>query len=79
MKIEAVDIQNNAAGQAIQIPDEFKINDDKVYLKKIGDVLYIIPFHSPWKSMYDSLENFPADFMEERNQPKEQQIRESFD
>lgn len=68
MNVEEVDIQNNQGVQAIQIPDAFKINDDKVYLKKIGDILYIIPFHSPWKNFYESLGSFSPDFMEDREQ-----------
>jgi len=78
MKAEAVDIQENAGFQAIQIPQEFKIDDDKVYIKKMGNALYIIPFHNPWQSLFDSLGQFSSDFMEDRNQPSTQ-IRESFD
>ena len=78
MKIEAVDIQNISGNQAIQLPNELRINDDKVYLKKIGNVIYIIPFHAPWQNFYDSLSAFSSDFMSERNQPS-QQNRELFD
>ncbi|MDQ6813915.1 MAG: hypothetical protein M3040_09265 [Bacteroidota bacterium] len=34
MKIEAVDIQQNSDGQAIRLPEAFRINDNKVYSKK---------------------------------------------
>jgi antitoxin VapB len=78
MKVEAVNIEDYEGSQAIRIPDDFKINDDKVYMKKVGNALFIIPFHNPWQSVFDSLENFTSDFMEERNQPSEQ-VRESFD
>ncbi len=78
MKVETVNIQDNEGFQAIRIPDDFKINDDKVYIKKVGNVLYIIPFHNPWQNVFDSLEHFTSDFMEDRNQPFEQ-TRESFD
>ncbi|MBS1665457.1 MAG: AbrB/MazE/SpoVT family DNA-binding domain-containing protein [Bacteroidetes bacterium] len=78
MKIEAVQIQNLKGSQAISIPDDLKINDDKVYIKKIGNVLYLIPFHNPWQTLVDSLNEFTPDFMEARNQPS-QQDRESFD
>jgi len=78
MKIEAVDIQNISGQQAIQLPNDLRINDDKVYLKKMGNVIYIIPFHNPWQNFYDSLSGFSEDFMNERNQPA-QQNRESFD
>ena len=78
MKIQAVDIQNISGHQAIQLPNDLKINDDKVYLKKMGNVIYIIPFHNPWQNFYDSLSSFSGDFMNDRNQPL-QQNRELFD
>ena len=55
-----------------------KIKDDKVYLKKIGNSLYIIPFHNPWQNLIESCDNFTPDFMETRKQPKDQK-RESLD
>lgn len=78
MKSEVIDIKNNQAGQAIQIPEEFRIDDDKVYLKKTGNIIQIIPFHKPWKNLHDSLNEFTPDFMCEREQPVFQK-RESFD
>ncbi|HEY8969996.1 MAG TPA: type II toxin-antitoxin system VapB family antitoxin [Puia sp.] len=78
MKIEAVDIQNISGQQAIPLPNDLRINDDKVYLKKMGNVIYIIPFHNPWQNFYDSLSSFSSDFMNERDQPS-QQNRELFD
>ena len=78
MKVEAVNIQDLQGTQAINIPPSLKINDDKVYIKKIGNVLYLIPFHNPWQNLMDSLDQFTPDFMEDRNQPTEQ-TRESFD
>jgi antitoxin VapB len=78
MKIEAVRIQNIDGNQAIQLPDELRISDDKVYLKKMGNVIYIIPYHTPWQNFFDSLSGFSADFMNERNQPSPQN-RELFD
>jgi antitoxin VapB len=78
MKFETIEIQNKEGGQAIEIPESFKIDDSKVYIKKMGNCLYIIPYHQPWQSLLDSLQQFSPDFMEERNQPLPQN-RESFD
>ncbi len=78
MKIETVDIQNISGKQVIQLPNELRINDDKVYLKKVGNVIYIIPYHTAWKNFEDSLAEFSDDFMNERNEPL-QQNRELFD
>jgi antitoxin VapB len=78
MKVEEVNIQNLQGFQAINIPPSLKINDDKVYIKKIGNALYLIPYHNPWQNLMDSLDEFTSDFMENRNQPSAQ-TRESFD
>ena len=72
MDIQTINIQNISGYQSINIPDKLKINDDKVYIKKIGNTLYIIPYHNPWKSMMDSLDKFTPDFMDNRQQPDNQ-------
>jgi len=79
MSFEVVDIENQNDFQDIKIPERFKINDDKVYMKKTGNVIYIIPFHNAWKSLIDSTNEFSDDFMENRAQPLNQQKRENFD
>ena len=73
-----IDIQDISGFQSIKIPDNFKINDDKVYLKKVGNALYIIPFHNPWQNLIDSVDEFSQDFMNDREQPTDQ-TRGSFD
>ena len=78
MTFETIDIKNKKGIQAIRIPKRMKINDNKVYLKKVGNVIYIIPFHNPWQNLIESLDSFTSDFMDDREQPGYQQ-RESFD
>ena len=77
MAFEAINVQDISGSQVIKIPENFKINDDKVYLKKVGNALCILPFHNPWQSMVDSVDKFSEDFMDDRQQPG-QQSRESF-
>ena len=79
MSFEIVEIENQNNFQDIKIPEKFKINDDKVYLKKTGNVIYIIPFHNAWESLIEATNNFSDDFMEERNQAALDQNRETFD
>jgi antitoxin VapB len=78
MAFEAIDINNKSGFQEIKIPENLKIDDNKVYLRRIGNALYIIPYHNPWQNMIDSLDNFTNDFMEQREQP-DNQTRESLD
>ncbi len=78
MILETINIKSNKKSQAINIPQNMRINDDKVYLKKVGNALYIIPFHNPWQNLFDGIEDFTSDFMEDRAQPINQN-RASFD
>ncbi len=77
MQFETVDIQASLGVQIIELPKRFNIDDSKVYLKKVGNSIHIIPFHNPWESMIESVSEFSEDFMEERTQP-ENQNRELF-
>lgn len=78
MTFETTDIKKKKGFQAINIPDALKIDDDKVYIKKVGNSLFIIPFHQPWQNLFDSLDEFTPDFLDERRQPEDQK-RESID
>lgn len=64
MAFEMIDIQNKKGIQTIKIPEKMKLNDDKAYLKKVGNALYIIPFHNPWQNLIESIESFTPDFMD---------------
>jgi len=65
----------NGQSQAVRLPKEFRFSGDKVFVKKIGDAVVLIPYQESWQSLFDSLEQFTDDFMAERDQP-EQQVRE---
>jgi antitoxin VapB len=78
MIFKTIKIQSKKGHQAIKIPKNLEIDDDKVYLKKVGNSLVIIPYHNPWKNVLDSLDLFTSDYMDERQQPGNQ-FRESLD
>ena len=78
MAFETIDVLESAGYQSLKIPEGFKINDDKVYLKKVGNALFVIPFHKPWENLVNSVSDFTQDFMEDREQPDIQE-REDFD
>lgn len=72
----SIELIDNDNYQTIKIPQKFKIKSKKVYIKKIGNALYLIPFDNPWLSLFNSLKKFSDDFMEKRVQPK--QNRDNF-
>lgn len=81
MAIEITDIKqntNSSGTQIIEIPEHLKIEDEKVYLKKVDNTIYVIPYNNPWQSLLQSVHEFSEDFLNDRNEP-DQQKREPLD
>ena len=73
--VKTAKLFQNGQSQAVRLPKEFRFSDEKVFIKKIGNAVVLIPYQQPWQSLFDSLNLFSEDFMERREQP-ESQIRE---
>jgi len=59
----------NGRSQAVRLPKEYRINDNEVYVKKIGEIVMLIPKDSGWSIMESAIDYFTNDFLEDRNQP----------
>ncbi|MBV9623356.1 MAG: AbrB/MazE/SpoVT family DNA-binding domain-containing protein [Acidobacteria bacterium] len=58
------------------MPKEFGFAGDKVFIKRVGSAVVLLPKAKSWDTLIDSLAKFPADFMNEREQPAEPDRRE---
>ena len=68
----------NGQSQAVRLPREFRFEGDSVSIKRVGNAVVLLPQNEPWETLFDALEQFSPDFMDERRQPK-QQIREDLE
>lgn len=67
----------NGQSQAVRLPKEFRFMGNKVFIKKEGENVILIPQKNHWwDHLINSLNKFPDDFLIDRNQPQEQQIRD---
>jgi antitoxin VapB len=62
----------NGQSQAVRLPKDFRFNGSKVFIKKMGEAVVLIPYQDSWQILFDSLDKFSDDFMEERMQPETQ-------
>jgi len=67
----------NGQSQAVRIPKEFRMIGDEVYIKKLGEAIILLPKENSWAPLFGSRIHFSKDFKIERNQPGEDQKRES--
>jgi antitoxin VapB len=68
----------NGKSQAVRLPKEFRFKGDRVYMKRMGNAVIMLPFDTPWQSLVDSLSLFSSDFMEERTQDPTQEREDAF-
>jgi antitoxin VapB len=67
--METAKLFQNGKSQAVRLPKEFRFKSDRVYLKRMGNAVILLPYGAPWQSLVDSLSLFSTDFMQERTQP----------
>ena len=61
----------NGRSQAVRLPKEYRFSGNDVYIKKIGNMVILLPKENPWESFFDSLDQFSEDYMENRSQPEQ--------
>jgi antitoxin VapB len=59
----------NGKSQAVELPEAYRFPGTKVYIKKVGNAVVLIPEQDSWQTLTDSLSLFSDDFMAQREQP----------
>ena len=67
--MQTAKIFTNGRSQAVRLPKDFRFTDNDVFIKKIGNMVVLLPKDDPWSSLVNSLDQFTDDFMESREQP----------
>jgi antitoxin VapB len=65
----------NGRSQAVRLPKEFRFKGDEVYIKKIDDLVVLIPKKDKWeiaKKLLMEIEDFTDEFMKNRNYPAQE-------
>ena len=76
--METAKLFQNGKSQAVRLPKEFRFGSDRVYIKRVGNAVVLLPYKSSWHTLLESLTHFSADFMSERTQPPAQERENAF-
>ncbi len=72
--MQTVKVFKSGNSQAIRIPKEFSIDEQELYIQKIGNTLILTSMDDPWSPLRKSLEMFSDDvFSNGREQPEYQE------
>lgn len=71
--MEKAKLFRNGNSQAVRLPKEFRLPGNEVKIYKNGNQIIIEPLEATWEILFESLSDFPEDFLQEgRNQPEAQ-------
>ncbi len=70
--MQTAKIFKSGNSQAVRLPREFRFDDTDVYIKKLDDIVILLPRGGSWTSLINSLDGFSDDFMADRSQPLDQ-------
>jgi len=68
--METAKLFQNGSSQAVRLPKAFRLPGDEVKIFKQGNRVILEPVETTWDLLFESLDEFPEDFMKDgRNQP----------
>lgn len=76
---ETARLFENGRSQAVRLPKEYRFAGSRVYIKRLGKAVVLLPYHEPWQTLVDSLDQFSDDFIAAREQPGQQDRGEMFE
>lgn len=66
--METAKLKTEENQQIVILPKNYYLEGNEVYLKKIGNAIILITKENPYQCLWDSLDLFSEDFMENREQ-----------
>jgi antitoxin VapB len=77
--MDSAKLFQNGKSQAVRLPKNYRFRGSKVYIKRMGNAIILIPEDDSWQSMIESLSLFSDDFMTERTQPAVEERESPFE
>jgi len=72
--MQTVKVYRYGNSQAVRIPKEFSVDENELYIQKIGNSIILTSKDDPWATFRNSLNMFSDDiFSDGRKQPQQQE------
>ncbi len=67
----------NGKSQAVRLPKDYRFSGDEVYIKKVGNSVFLYPKDKAWETFMEGINGFTDDFLPNGRMPQlEQGARE---
>jgi len=77
--METARVFHSGNSQAVRLPKEFRFREDRVYVRRLGDAVILLPYSDPWRSLLDGIHLFSDDFMQTRVQGEVEEREKPFE
>jgi antitoxin VapB len=67
--LDTAKLFENGRSQAVRLPKAYRMKGKEVSITMVVDAVILLPRKKKWDSLFESLEEFSDDFMNERVQP----------
>ena len=64
--------------QSVRLPKAYRLKGKEVFITKVGNAIILLPKEEKWNLLFNSLDKFSDDFMNERLQPDMENREEIF-
>jgi antitoxin VapB len=64
--METAKVFMNGRSEAVRLPKNCRFGSNEVYVKRVGDLVLLIPKEKTWQVFMQSLDGFSQDFLAER-------------
>ncbi|GAB4215850.1 MAG: hypothetical protein OHK0022_56230 [Roseiflexaceae bacterium] len=65
--METAQLVQGGENQVVLLPEAYHLPGDRVYIKRMGSAVVLIPYDRAWQSMIDSLDLFSEDCFSDRD------------
>lgn len=69
-------IFENGRSQAVRLPKEYRFDNEEVFIKRIGEMVVLIPKDKVWDIFLEGLDEFSEDFLDYERDDRQPQKRE---
>ncbi len=67
-RMDTAKLFKNGRSQAVRLPKEYRFPGSKVYLRRVGKGVLLLPEEGSWDTLIEGASLFADDFLPERNQ-----------
>lgn len=77
--MEKAKLFKNGQSQAVRLPKAYRFDGQEVIIRKIGETVMLTPIHEVWNEFRQSINDFSADYLSDREQPALQDRDSAFE